>query len=713
MNYKNQSILETIKGINEVYYLPSIQRKFVWELEQIEHLFDSIMCGYPIGTFLFWLVEKGEDPSHIDDYTFYQFISDYKEDEDIEFNQKKLNKPSTKDKIIAVLDGQQRLSSLYCALKGSYAYKTSKKDSPNNQYPQRELYINLLYHKDNEQSNRFEFKFKLSTDASLRDENHYWLKVKDVISWASSKAGERIVKKKTRAIVEEIKEYFDSNEKKISNDALDEIGICVEDLWRKLVDDELITYYEVSHSDLSEVLDIFVRLNSQGTPLSRSDLVFSTIVAHWEDGREKIESLIEIINDKGDKFKFDKDFIISLCLALMDFPQKFDVKIFSRENVKKVEEQWENITSAICDTVDLIVEFGFNGTNLTAQYIVIPIAYYFFKSKKTLKKLSAKDRKNIKLFLISGMLKKIFSGGVDSVLKVILDGLKQTNPITNEVGLKHSDYFDYELISTLKIQDKTIKITYSDLDSILDLKKGALTFMALSLLYPNIRYKEVKWHQDHIHPKILFDKNNLKKYYKSIGQEKENSVLDDLRKKADTLCNLQLLEGQSNQSKNKALFIDWINSQYKTKEDIKKYCEDNYIDEEVSFELSAFDDFYLARREKIKNKLISIFNITDEDIANETAQVSDTTIKETIIDAICQVLADHPEGLNPKEIYEAIIKDKLYEFKAVNPVSVLTIELRRHCVGVEMSAPAVLKIFKIVQTTDKGTYYALVGNKEE
>ena len=114
-------------------------------MQQIEDLFDSILQGYPIGTFLFWSVEKGDNPSHIDQYVFYEFINKYCDKDDSEFIQKKLSKPSCKDKIIAVLDGQQRLSSLYCAIQGSYAVKTSKKISPDNPYPPRELYLNLLY----------------------------------------------------------------------------------------------------------------------------------------------------------------------------------------------------------------------------------------------------------------------------------------------------------------------------------------------------------------------------------------------------------------------------------------------------------------------------------------------------------------------------------------------------------------------------------------
>ena len=42
---------------NKSYVLPAIQREFVWKPEQIERLFDSLMQGYPFGTFLFWKVE--------------------------------------------------------------------------------------------------------------------------------------------------------------------------------------------------------------------------------------------------------------------------------------------------------------------------------------------------------------------------------------------------------------------------------------------------------------------------------------------------------------------------------------------------------------------------------------------------------------------------------------------------------------------------------
>jgi uncharacterized protein with ParB-like and HNH nuclease domain len=74
MEYEHWTIKEAMNQIGaKKLYLPAIQRKFVWDAWQIERLFDSIMRDYPIGTFLFWMVE---DAKH-NDYSFYEFILHY------------------------------------------------------------------------------------------------------------------------------------------------------------------------------------------------------------------------------------------------------------------------------------------------------------------------------------------------------------------------------------------------------------------------------------------------------------------------------------------------------------------------------------------------------------------------------------------------------------------------------------------------------------
>ena len=63
------------------YVLPAIQREFVWDNNQIEMLFDSLMRDYPIGTFLFWKVER----ENISDFQFYEFLNNYPEMKDSDF----------------------------------------------------------------------------------------------------------------------------------------------------------------------------------------------------------------------------------------------------------------------------------------------------------------------------------------------------------------------------------------------------------------------------------------------------------------------------------------------------------------------------------------------------------------------------------------------------------------------------------------------------
>ena len=129
------------KAINEIqsnsYVLPAIQRQFVWSAEQIENLFDSLMRGYPIGSFLFWKVQ----PQRIGDFQFYRFMDHYHERD---YTHNDPLKPADNREITAVLDGQQRLTALYIGLLGWYADKLRyfwwRSDKA---FPKRELFINL------------------------------------------------------------------------------------------------------------------------------------------------------------------------------------------------------------------------------------------------------------------------------------------------------------------------------------------------------------------------------------------------------------------------------------------------------------------------------------------------------------------------------------------------------------------------------------------
>ena len=123
------TIADVVKDISaNKYVLPSIQREFVWNTSQIEKLFDSVMQDYPFGAFLFWELSKDQNTL----YDFYSFLQNFHEK--TARHNPKVNLTGN-DNVMAVLDGQQRLTSIYIGLKGTYAYKMPFKQWKNNCIP--------------------------------------------------------------------------------------------------------------------------------------------------------------------------------------------------------------------------------------------------------------------------------------------------------------------------------------------------------------------------------------------------------------------------------------------------------------------------------------------------------------------------------------------------------------------------------------------------
>lgn len=171
------TIKEVINDIHrKKYLLPAIQREFVWTTDQIVALFDSLLRDYPVGSFLFWYVER----ENIGKFKFYEFLREYHELENTHNPEANV---SGEEDIVAILDGQQRLTSLYIALKGTYAYKLPwKRKNSVAAYPDRALYLNLLS-PSNEYDMVYDFQFLTKDSVEKRDEDHFWFKVGKILDF--------------------------------------------------------------------------------------------------------------------------------------------------------------------------------------------------------------------------------------------------------------------------------------------------------------------------------------------------------------------------------------------------------------------------------------------------------------------------------------------------------------------------------------------------
>ena len=578
-NFKATTINEALKNIaTSKYLLPAIQRKFVWKSEQIEKLFDSIMQGYPINTFMLW---KITDNGIKCDHKFYDFLLHYKEHFH-ENNEHHATNAQTDD-FYAVIDGQQRLTSLYVGLQGTYAYKLPRVwyiDCPEN-FPARKLYLDLSgeYQNDNdERTMKYNFKFLTKAEYEKANEKgeQEWFDLHDLFRYSSKNEFLRYVFSsdwKNKTFVEE----------------------TLPSLYSKIFEESLITYYQEEKQEIDTVLEIFIRTNRGGEPLSYSNLLMSFVTAYWQKNtRTEFQQLCEQVFAIGNPgFMIDSDFILKTCLVLFSKDIKFRLNNFKTEVVSEIEQNWEKINRCIRESFRLIASWGFNYSNMKARNAVIPIIYYIYMHsiEKTINDhpLMHKEEKDEmrKWFCIS-LLRHVFGGQSDYVLKGIRD-------VINSTAKDQHFPFD-EIKEAFKgNQAKSLSFNEEVIDGLLGLHKDDIScYPVMALIYSHLDFGKQTYHKDHLHPKAFF--LNLKQ--EDCSSEEEYQYYKN-PENWDTLPNLQLLNDILNKSKNDKPLIDWI-------EDQRVDLDNQLIPKDTSLKVKDFREFITRRRLLLKERLMAI-----------------------------------------------------------------------------------------------------------
>lgn len=570
MAYEKKSIRAILDDVNcRRVYLPAIQRKYVWGDNQITKLMDSIMLGYPIGTFLFWKVKK--DVVNKKEYSMYEFIKDYHE-RDL-YKNPAAPQPfpvgSGEDTLWAVLDGQQRLTSLYIALQGSMSRKLPNKRWKNDDaFPKKEMYFDLHSQNTEDDDISYEFKFLTAVEAAKNKDDHLWYLVKDILKYSQD---------------ELVTELIIPNGWATDKIAMKNISL----LHTRLVGDQIINFFEVEADSIDSVLDIFVRVNSGGTVLSKSDLLFSTIVSHWDKARDEIDKLLSDINKTGEGYKFSNDFIMRTCLYVLEMSVTLKVETFKKDSVLKIKENWESISGAIKSTVNLLNDFGFNSENIISYVAISPIVYYIYHGGK----LDAESRAELRKYIVIAQVKQIFGTASNSALTNIREALK----------VAPKDSFSMDNLKNVRFTgERSLRYTAEEIDAMFDTYEiGAYTFMILSLLYPNLKYSQKGFHQDHMHPHTSFEEEKIKDLTLASGDKIDDETREDWRRRRDTLANLQLLEGRENEKKNATPLIEWLKKPENM--DNAKYLPDG-----ISYELSNFEQFMEERQKLMSDALKAI-----------------------------------------------------------------------------------------------------------
>lgn len=556
--FLDKSIKEVVDELNGRYFLPDIQREYVWlkkaDEKKIEQLFDSILRGYPIGSFLFWKLPK-EDIAKSDEqdsdklnFQLYQFITNY--DERKPHNEKIRIEQIKRDDLYIVLDGQQRLTSLYIGLKGTRTLKkkNAKINNPN-AYEEKRLYLNLK-HQPNMDNPEDNYEFEFHAQKPENDKKHFWFKVGDIL---------------------ELKNVWNyAQEHGLKGDELE----LLETLNKAFHDKQLISFFEETEKNLNKVLNIFIRVNSGGVKLSYSDLLMSILTASFSsDIREKMNELVDALKDRGFS-NMGQDQVLKTCLLLIGKDTTFELKNFNKKNIKEIEDNWEKITESIDNATKLLENFGYAGY-LGSAYILSSLAYFYFLNSK----MNESDEEQALKFVRNAQITSCFSNSTDTKLSAIAHSMKDAPTFES---------FNHNLA---KHQTCPLKITNDAIEEMMCSSSHARVFPILQILYPNLKYKTNTFHIDHIYPKSKFKKEN-----KKLNQ--------DFYKCGNYLFNLQLLEGQENIAKKDKDLEVWLKEEYKdNQQTIEEYKKRNYIDPTLKLEWENIKEFRETREEAIIEKL--------------------------------------------------------------------------------------------------------------
>jgi len=581
MAYKSDTVAIVIKKLNSQYFLPAIQREFVWGGDRIISLFDSIMWGYPIGSFLFWQL----DYENRDKWQVYKFVD--KATKGVTHNEL-ANMDGIREPTL-VIDGQQRLAALLIGLRGTYTTKKKygRKNDPD-AWEEKRLYLDLLKDpktgEDDDQTNpRFGFQFFENEPAN--SEEQYWLKVGHILDFDDEG---RFFE-------------FKQQEKEKLPDAVTKGQISVfeqnlERLYRAIWKDDVIVYYMEHNQSYDRALDIFIRANERGVPLSKSDLMLSIATSKWGriNARGEIYKFLDHINNElTHKNNLNKDFVMKTCLVTSDLPVAYRVQNFTNKNLSLIQDNWENIKDAIKRAVDLTNSFGIDETTLTSSNALIPIIYYFFKHPRIIlhdeTPFDTRNARAVRCWLTMSLLNNVLGGSSDSILASIRTALKE-----------HSSEADFPIdVINAKIAEKG-RTSYFDkyaLARFFEITYGnRLSFLGLSLLYDDNNWGMMSFHRDHIFPQDMFDWDNMREAGFNNDQWYKYYMLKD------RIGNLELLLPAENQEKSNLPFHEWI----KTRD--TGFKKRHLIpDKPELWRFENFEQFIQGREILIKERLLQLY----------------------------------------------------------------------------------------------------------
>ena len=510
----NQRIHDVLEEIDQDHYrLPNIQRGFEWDKPRIVKLLDSIMNGYPIGAIMVWKPTL-EVQSDISDRSFirdFDSVQDYLSDAS----------HSSDAEAYLVLDGQQRLQSLYLSFFGSYDGKRvymaidhlPSPEADDDDYAFLFLTPKEAWNKPN--------MVPLADIVKLNSDTKY-----DFADGLAMRLAEMVGDNNERQKVK------DEKRAKIARN----IDKFIDQFDRRSV---LLFQVVDSGQTYDHVLEIFERANSLGMVLSKSDLLFSTLKLKLNEMEAEFRKTLTAIN-QGSRYDFNTDFIIKTSLVVFGKGAKYDVKKLRDDDyIKNIREYYPVMDKCLRQLIAWLDETALIKCDrfLPSKLALIPLIDYMMLSKKH-EKPDGLDSHAMKQYLYMAFFTRLFGRSSDATLDKIHKQLVLSIKGDASVAVppKASD-FPLDHLKSI-IQDRT-KADYGlhghffsdNADLILNIVQGGV--LHFDPEHPEKDPKDLKLEVDHIFPRSKL-KNNEGYIADSLGNYRLIVLPKNRRKQAQS-----------------------------------------------------------------------------------------------------------------------------------------------------------------------------------
>jgi len=555
LNKTSITIYEALQHIKDnKYIMPAFQRQFVWSMEQIEKLWDSILLHYPIATFLFWRLD---DDNTNWDTSFSNFRRDLtfngrKESDSVDYDLVTIDLKTTDT---AILDGQQRLTSLFLSLLGEAYIRPSYARKTGGERHMTRLMIELNKNKtetDEEEYNtkRFDIKFHYGKSSPT----HF--NIKDILHDKFQNDSTR-----DKAIEDAIVT--------VPSDSKDYARNILKTLYNKIFVEKLVRYTEILEMGHDDALEMFVRFNAGGKPLRKHEVTMALIEAYWSQSKTEFGKLLA-----GSYTGFGTDFIIRTALMLYGDVLKSTI---SRKVVDELRDNWGQFKKALTNLDKLLKEFKIDISRFASSWnVLLPVIYSLYYDHTY-----EENKAAIRAYLLRSIIFTYFQSGTTSKL----------NQMRNRIN-------DYSYKITFEMLDNDVnelRVTDGKIEDILGSEKGSRVAGEV-LHYLSVEWlnNAFKYEQDHLHPESRFNPNT-----------KPPKVTPETwtrwRLNRNRLPNIHLLEGRSNSSKGAISLIDYFSQM--NPEQRAQHMETAMIPDGVSLEIEQFEEFYEARKKLLTKKI--------------------------------------------------------------------------------------------------------------